>query len=397
MKVFNAKNGHGLNLKSEHFSDLSVLYEDFSFTLKDVLKEFSRSDILSALRQHRIDLPALIALLSQEAGTELEAMAKRASEQSLRQFGRTIQLFTPLYISNHCINRCVYCAFSSKNHLKRHKLSLSEIEKEAENIASTGLRQILVLTGDSPKFSSVAYIADAIKILSKYFSSVGVEIYALSQDEYKQLADAGCDSLTIYQETYNKSLYAKLHPAGPKKDYAFRLNAPERAARAGFRSVNIGALLGLGSWQEDVFMTAIHAEWLRQNFPHLELGISLPRMRPCYEDTKEATGGDIDTFQVQVVSDRDFVQALLALRLFLPEAGLSISTREEASFRDNLISLGVTRMSAGVSTAVGGHVVDTDDNIPQFEISDTRSVDEMVNSILKKGYQPVFNDWFGRY
>lgn len=361
--------------------------------LPQKLESISREQVLRALdcagSGELLGGRELMALLSPAAESELERMALLAHERSLRQFGRTIQLFTPIYISNHCVNRCLYCGFSAKHHIARHKLNLTEIEEEAKAIAGTGLRQILVLTGDSSKFSSVEYIAESIAVLSRYFPSIGIEIYALTESEYRTIGASGCDSLTMYQETYNAELYSTLHPAGPKRDFLFRLGAPERAARAGFRVVNMGPLLGLDLWQRDVFMLAMHAEWMRRSFPHLELGLSLPRMRPC-EGAEQAAQ---DGFIPLDVSDRHFVQALLALRLFLPEAGLSVSTREPAQLRENLIPLGITRLSAGVSTAVGGHVVTPEDNIPQFEISDSRSVSEIAGMILQQGYQPVFKDW----
>lgn len=375
---------------AEQWQECWDVAEDFSLKLESV----NRARVVGVLDRAGsgggIGIHELPVLLSPAAESELERMASLAHGRSLRQFGRTIQLFTPIYISNHCINRCLYCGFSAKHHIARHKLNLTEIEAEARAIAATGLRQILLLTGDSPKFSPVEYIAESIGVLSRYFPSIGVEIYALTEDEYRRIGAAGCDSLTMYQETYNSGLYSKLHPAGPKRDFFFRLGAPERAARAGFRAVNLGPLLGLDLWQRDVFMLAMHAEWMRRSFPHLELGLSLPRMRPC-EGAEQAALQD--GFTPLEVSDRHFVQALLALRLFLPEAGISVSTRESPQLRENLIPLGITRLSAGVSTAVGGHAVTPEDNIPQFEISDSRSVSEITGMILQQGYQPVFKDW----
>lgn len=374
---------------TEQWQECWDVAKDLPKKLESVGRDQVRRALDCAAAGDSLGTPELMALLSPAAEAELERMAVLAHERSLRQFGRTIQLFTPIYISNHCINRCLYCGFSAKHDIARHKLNIAEVEAEAKAISSTGLRQILVLTGDSPKFSSVDYIAESIAVLSRYFPSIGIEVYSLTESEYRTIESAGCDSLTIYQETYNTELYQNLHPAGPKRDFFFRLGAPERAARAGFRAVNMGPLLGLDQWQSDVFMVAMHAEWMRRSFPHLELGLSLPRMRPC-EGAEQAAQ---DGFTPLEVSDRNFVQSLLALRLFLPEAGLSVSTREPADLRENLIPLGITRLSAGVSTAVGGHAVTPEDNIPQFEISDSRSVSEIAGMILQQGYQPVFKDW----
>lgn len=341
-----------------------------------------------ALAQDHLDLDGFLTLLAPAAKDRLEAMARRGRDESLRHFGRVIQLFTPLYISDHCLNHCLYCGFSAKNHGPRRKLTLEQVRREGQAIAATGLRHILVLTGDSPKISTVEYIGQAVSVLAEYFASVGLEINAMTTEEYRQLVRAGADSLTIYQETYNRDLYSRLHPRGPKGDFDFRLNAPGRAAQAGFRAVNLGPLLGLDPcWQRDVFLTGLQADWLRRTWPQVEVGLSLPRMRPCQDDASGAL------FTPSPVKDIDFVQAILTLRLFLPASSMSISTRETAPMRDHLIPLGVNRLSAGVSTAVGGHVLAEPSDTPQFEISDPRSVDQMAAAIRQIGYQPVFKDW----
>ena len=324
-------------------------------------------------------------LLSPAAEDNLEEMAAKAHEITLQYFGRTIQLYTPLYLSNYCENRCVYCGFSAANHIERRRLSLEEIEKEAIAIASTGLKHILVLTGESRIMSPLSYIRQSVNILKKYFSSIAVEIYALTENEYRDLVSAGVDGLTIYQEVYDEEIYKKMHQSGPKSDYAFRLDAPRRGAAAGMRNVNIGVLLGLGDWRQEAFRLGLHARSLQDEFGETEIGISLPRLRPH-------EGAFVISHEV---SDRAFVQILVALRIFSPRLGISISTREAAAFRDNLIPLGVTRVSAGSSTYVGGHIAagGAQDGKPQFEISDTRSVPEMIASLERKGYQPVLKDW----
>jgi len=328
----------------------------------------------------------LLALLSPAAAPYLEEMAGQASRLTLQHFGRTIQLFTPLYLSNHCANHCVYCGFNAANAIPRTQLTPEQVEAEARAIAATGLRQLLILTGESRAKASPEYLETCLGVLRRYFPSISMEIYAMKQDEYVRMIRAGIDGLTLFQETYDESLYARLHPRGPKRDYRFRLDAPERACRAGMRVVNIGALLGLGDWRRDALLTGLHAAYLQRRYPEADIAVSLPRMRPH-------AGG----FQpASIVSDAELVQILLALRLFLPRLGITISTRETARLRDNLLPLGVTRMSAGVSTAVGGHSQEGGEEgkgVGQFEISDDRSVDEMCAMLRAHGFQPVFADW----
>ncbi len=328
----------------------------------------------------------LLVLLSPAAEQRLEAMAQVSHELTLRHFGRTIQIFTPLYVSDHCVNQCLYCSFSAKNRFPRRKLTLAKIEREAATIAATGMKHVLLLTGESRLESPVTYLRDCVRVLKRHFHSIGLEVYPLEEAEYSDLVEAGVDSLTIYQETYDEADYARIHPHGPKKDYRYRLEAPERGARAGMRQVNIGALHGLGDWRVEAFLTAMHARELQDHFSHLELGISLPRLRPHAGD-----------FHSRVVSDRHFVQMLTALRLFMPRLGISLSTRETPSFRDHLVPLGITRMSAGVSTQVGGRSEDVDSEAatPQFEIADHRGVAEISNMLRAKGYDPVMTDWLG--
>lgn len=335
------------------------------------------------------DLPAdeaqFVSLLSPETEDHLEEMAVRAHEITLHNFGRTMQLYTPIYLSNYCENQCVYCGFNAVNKIDRKKLTLNEMKEEAEFISRTGLKHVLILTGDSRSESPLSYIKDSLKILREYFSSISVEIYALSKDEYAELISEGVDGLTIYQEVYDENIYRKMHLAGAKKDYLFRLDAPERGAQAGMRNVNIGALLGLNDWRKEVFFLGLHAKYLQDNYPDLEIGVSLPRIRP--------QAGDFSVpFQV---TDKNIVQILVALRIFLPRIGIALSTRENSEFRNNLIPLGITRISAGSSTYVGGHTakVLSDKSAPQFEISDHRDVEEMKRVLEEKRYQPVLKDW----
>jgi 2-iminoacetate synthase len=342
----------------------------------------TEADVRRALARQTMGPDDLLALISPAAAPFLEEMAQRASRLTARHFGRTIQLFTPLYLSNHCANHCVYCGFNATNDIPRTQLTPEQLEVEAEAIAATGLRQLLILTGESRGKASPEYLESCLAVLRRYFPSVSMEIYAMKEEEYARMARAGIDGLTMFQETYDEVLYERLHPRGPKRDYRFRLDAPERGCRAGMRVVNIGALLGLGDWRKDALLTGLHAAYLQRTYPEVDIAASLPRMRP-----------HAGAFQpTSIVSDAELVQILLAFRLFLPRLGITISTRESPSFRENLLPLGVTRMSAGVSTAVGGHT-QKGDKVGQFEISDGRSVEDICSMLRARGFQPVFKDW----
>jgi len=366
------------------FYDKYLKWEDFDFA--GYWKQLNDDDIEEILNQERLNMLDYLALLSPKAEKHLELMAQKAQKLTLKHFGKVVFLYTPLYLANYCVNQCLYCGFNVKENIERKKLNLSEIAKEAEAIANMGFRHILILTGESRKKTPVKYIKDAVELLTDYFDSIAIEIYPLETDEYEELIAAGVDSLTIYQEVYNQEQYDRLHIAGPKKNYRFRLDAPERGCKAGMRAVNIGALLGLEDWCKEAFFTGIHAEYLQNNYLDVEVSLSVPRMRP-----------HLGSFQPESkVEDKNLVQILLASRLFLPRAGLNISTRERASLRDNLISLGITKMSANAKTSVGGYAesnIGLDDDTCQFEISDNRTVNEVTTMLHKQGYQPVFKNW----
>ena len=364
----------------------AAVYEDVA---PDSVTE---DDVRKSLTADRLSERDFLILLSPAAEKYLEPMARRAQDETIRHFGKTIQFFTPLYLANFCTNRCVYCGFNTNRSIPRQMLTLEEVEAEAKAIAVSGLRKILALTGDAPAKTGAKYLASCIEVLARYFPSVGIEVPSMTVEEYALVVAAGADSMTMFQETYNEVLYEKLHPAGPKRDFGFRLDAPQRAVMGGMRSVNLGALLGLDDWRRDMFFTGLHAAFLQERYPEQEVSVSLPRMRPCGE---KPTTREEREFQATPVEDRNFVQALLAFRCFMPQAGITLSTREPAWLRDKLIPLGVTRVSAGVCTAVGGHVeaAGADEREPQFDISDPRSVDEMAAALEAIGYQPVFTDW----
>ena len=349
----------------------------------DAVRAATEEQVFSALQKNILQPEDFLALLSPAASPHLERLARRAHELTLRFFGRAVHIFTPLYISDICTNQCRYCGFNAKNKQVRRHLSVDEAAAEAKAVADLGFQHILLLTGDARHLSSPEYIAAVARRIKPWFASVGVEVYSLTTEEYAMLVDAGVDSMTMFQETYSPELYAWLHPAGPKRDYAFRLNAPQRAAQAGMRSMGVGALLGLDSFEQDAFATGLHAWWLQRNYPGMDVSVSIPRICP-HE-------GNFDV--PHALDDRHLVQYITGLRCFLPRAGITCSSRESAFMRDHLLPLGVTRVSAGVSTAVGGRTTKDAHNPGQFEITDNRSLEQMAAALAGMGYQPVLKDW----
>ncbi|AFS78179.1 dehydroglycine synthase ThiH [Gottschalkia acidurici 9a] len=350
------------------FYSICSKYKDFN--LESFNKQITKNDIRKILKKSKLNSMDFLALLSPTAEYFLEDMAQLSHKLTVQQFGKTILMYTPMYLANYCTNQCVYCGFNAVNSIGRNQLTFEEVEKESKLISSKGFRHILILTGDAKSISSVEYISKCVDILRKYFNSIGIEIYALEENEYSTLVQAGVDSLTIYQETYNEELYDKLHLKGPKKDYRFRLDAPERACKANIRSVNVGALLGLDNWQKDAFLTGLHAEYIQNKYSHIDVNVSMPRIRPH-------VGED---FPCMPVNDKNLVQFILALRLFIPRVGITMSTREDVNFRNNVLPLGVTKMSADSNTSVGGHSKNSDDN-GQFDISDNRDLQDMLLDI----------------
>ncbi len=363
---------------------------DFQYHLQEwnrerresIIENANSEKVMYVLSKDRLSVEDFLTLLSPHALPHLETMAKRAQAETLRHFGRAINLFTPLYLSDHCTNQCRYCGFNAKNKQARRHLELEEAKIEAKAIAQSGLGHILLLTGDARTKASPEYIASVAHAIKGDFASVGVEVYAMSVEEYAMLNEHGVDSMTLFQETYNPELYAWLHPAGPKRDYDYRLNAPGRAVLGGMYSVNVGALLGLEKLEHDGFCTGLHAWWLQRQNAGVEVSVSVPRLCP-HE-------GDFDV--PHALDDRSFVQYITALRCFLPRAGITVSSRESAFMRDHVIALGVTRVSAGVSTAVGGRATEGSE-VGQFEIADHRSVDQMIKALANAGYQAVCKDW----
>ncbi len=363
------------------FKDTLNTFSDFDFN--EFFKSVSSKAVSKSLNKETLDPEDLLNLLSDKAGSFLEKMARTANALTLRHFGRTISLFAPLYISDHCTNRCTYCGFNDQAMFSRTRLTMEEIETQARAVAGTGIRHILVLTGEAPKKTPLSYLENAIRVLKPFFASIGLEIFPMDEQGYKELIKAGADSLTIYQEVYDRAIYRQVHLKGKKTDYDYRLSAPQRGAKAGFRAVTIGPLFGLGPPRIEAFMAAMHARYLEKRFPDVEISLSLPRM-------KQVPGGIPPG---HILTDKGFVQIMLAWRLFMPRAGICISTRESPEFRDRLIHLGATRFSAGSRTGVGGYTLAGNTSQNQFEVTDNRPVADICAMIQKNGFDPVFKDW----
>ncbi len=346
---------------------------------------YTAADVVIAL-QHSICTPEdFAALLSPAAEPFLEEMARKAQQETRKHFGNSVYVFTPLYISNYCENYCIYCGFNCHNRIKRAKLNEEEIHKEMAAIAATGLEEILILVGESRSMSDVKYLGEACKIARKYFKMVGLEVYPMNSDEYAYLHQCGADYVTVFQETYDSDKYETLHLAGHKRVFPYRLNAQERALKGGMRGVGFGALLGLGDFRKDAYATGIHAWLLQRKYPQAEIAFSCPRLRPIINN---------DKINPKDVHERQLLQVITAYRLFMPFASITISTRESARFRDNIVTIAATKISAGVSTGVGSHVEEVQDKgDAQFEIDDNRDVDEICRMLQNKGMQPVMNDY----
>lgn len=351
-------------------------------SFRNFFQSITNYDVLRVLQKDRLDEKDFLTLLSPVAENFLEEMAQKAHQITVQNFGKTILLYTPLYISDYCVNQCLYCSYSIENEFTRVKLTLAEAEEEAKQIAKTGLKHILLLTGESNLHTPVSYLKENVQVLKKYFSSISIEINPLDLEEYKELIESGVDGLTIYQEVYNEELYKQIHIKGPKRNYRYRLDAPERGCKAGMRTVNIGALLGLDDWRKEAFFTGMHADYLQNKYLGTEISVSLPRIRP-----------HLGSFQPKCdVTDKNLVQIILAIRLFMPRTGITLSTRESAELRNNLMHLGITKMSAGSSTVVGEYTQEQV-GVHQFEISDNRSVEEIKCYLFQNGYQAVYKDW----
>jgi 2-iminoacetate synthase len=353
--------------------------------LGDIAEHARPSDVERALAATRRTIADFATLLSASAGERVEDIARAAQATTVRRFGRTVRLFAPLYLSNECVSTCTYCGFSAQNDIARRTLSPQEVLTEARELRSRGFRHILLVSGEHARIVSKDYLVDCVRVLAPEVPSLSVEVQVWDTDTYRRLVDAGCEGLVVYQETYDRSTYADVHVKGKKRNYDWRLAAPDRGAAAGMRRLGVGALLGLHTdWRLDALALAVHARALMRRWWRCEVSASLPRLRPAAGGFEPATP----------VGDRELVQLMCALRLFLPDLGISLSTREAPELRDALLRLGVTQMSAGSHTEPGGYAAPSDAE-PQFEVSDTRSPAEVAATVQAAGYDPVWMDTIG--
>lgn len=340
------------------------------------------ADVLNAMQEKRRSLEDFKALISPAAGPYLEQMAQLSSRITQTRFGKTIQMYIPLYLSNECQNICTYCGFSFDNKLKRKTLTDEELMQEAQAIKSLGFDHVLLVTGEADKTVGTMYLLNAIRLLRPHFSHIAMEVQPLDQADYLTLANAGLNTVLVYQETYRQDAYKLHHPKGRKSNFFLRLETPDRLGRAGIHKIGLGALIGLEDWRTDSFFTALHLHYLEKTYWQTRYSISFPRLRPF-------SGGLTPKVEI---SDRELVQLICAFRIFNETAELSISTRETEKFRNHIIKLGITSMSAGSKTNPGGYVVEPQ-SLEQFEISDERSPAQIASVIRKQGYDPIWKDW----
>ena len=380
----------------EYLPDMEIIDSDVCSNVVEQMNSFDYSkytakDVKAALEHERCSIEDFKALLSPAAEPFIEQMAQRARTETGKHFGNTVYLFTPLYIANYCENYCVYCGFNCYNHIKRMKLSMEQIEHEMKVIADSGMEEILILTGESRGQSDVKYIGEACKLARKYFRMVGLEIYPVNTDEYRYLHECGADYVTVFQETYDAEKYETLHLFGHKRVWPYRFDAQERALRGGMRGVAFSALLGLSDFRKDALASALHVYYLQRKYPYAEMSLSCPRLRPIINNDK------INPLDVH---EKQLCQILCAYRIFLPFVGITVSSRESAEFRNGIVKIAATKVSAGVSTGIGDHESkysgkesDGVQGDEQFEIDDSRSLDRMYRDIADEGLQPVLNDY----
>lgn len=325
----------------------------------------------------------LTVLLSPAARTFLEPMAQQAARLTVQRFGRTVQLYAPLYVSNVCVNSCRYCGYNHTTDFQRTQLSIDEALADADVIADEGFRHLLLVSGEDRRFVTTDYLCELAERLGRRFSSLSIEIFPLSEDEYRRVCEAGVEGVTLYQETYDREVYAYYHPAGPKRDFDSRLEAPDRFAAAGMRQIGLGALLGLTDWRTETLALAEHAAYLMKRYWRAQVSFSFPRLRPAHK---------VADPWPHLLSDADLVQMMLALRLCFADAGIVLSTRERPELRDHLARICVTRMSAGSKTNPGGYTTHAD-SIEQFEPADHRSPAEVADLIRSVGKEAVWKDW----
>jgi len=370
----------------------------------------TETNVRGTLTKSRLTLADFVGLISPAASDLLEPLCRRSQALTQQRFGKVIRLFAPLYLSNECVNNCKYCGFSRDNPILRVTLSVDEVLREARALKEQGFRNILLVAGEHPRFVSKNYVANCVRALHDEFPSISLEVGPMETEDYRPIVRAGAEGLVVYQETYDRAVYAELHTAGPKRDFNWRMETPERAYAAGFRRLGIGALFGLADWRFEALCVAAHADYLLRNCWKAQLTISLPRLRPCAGQFEPLTR----------MTDRDLVQLVCAFRLMFPDAGLVLSTREPAKLRDGLVPLGITLMSAGSHTEPGGYTGAGKEHLHQtvrgrivemgasewattrndevhatgqFDIADERSPQEVAERIRRLGYEPVWKDW----
>lgn len=372
-------------IKSDVFDKVISEMKEYDYN------KYTAVDVRRALAHDNCTVEDFKALLSPAAEPFLEKMAQKARLETQKHFGNTVYMFTPLYIANYCENYCIYCGFNCYNDIRRMKLNMEQIEHEMQVIAQSGMEEILILTGESRAKSSVEYIGEACKLARKYFRLVGIEIYPVNTDEYKYLHECGVDYVTVFQETYDSDRYEQLHLLGHKRVFPYRFDAQERALMAGMRGIACSALLGLSDFRKDALASALHVYYLQRKYPHAEISLSCPRLRPIINN------GEINPLDVH---EKQLCQILCAYRIFLPFCGITVSSRESESFRNGIVKIAATKVSAGVSTGIGDHESKytgkesgSAEGDEQFEINDGRSLDKMYSDMTDEGLQPVLNDY----
>ena len=352
---------------------------------------YTAKDVRRALQSDHCTVEDFKALISPAAEPFLEQMAQKARLETRKHFGNTVYLFTPIYIANYCENYCVYCGFNCYNDIHRMQLTMEQIEHEMKVIADSGMDEILMLTGEARVKTDIKYIGEACKLAHKYFRNVGLEIYPVNTEEYRYLHECGADYVTVFQETYDNVKYETLHLMGHKRVWPYRFESQERALRGGMRGVAFSALLGLSDFRKDALATALHVYYLQRKYPAAEMSLSCPRLRPIINN---------DKINPLDVGEKQLCQILCAYRIFLPFAGITVSSRESAEFRNGIVKICATKVSAGVSTGIGDHESkytgkesDAEQGDEQFEIEDGRSFDKMYEDLAEEGLQPVLNDY----
>lgn len=348
--------------------------------------DFTEKDVRLALSKEHLDPRDFMALLSTAAAPFLEKMAQKAHLVTRRHFGNNITIMTPIYFANYCDNYCIYCGFNSHNKIKRARLTDEELHRECKNIADTGIEEVIMLTGESPKMSDIKYIGNAVKIARQYFRVINMEIYPVNSEDYKYLHECGADYVTVFQETYNSDKYATLHLAGHKRIFPYRFYSQERAILGGMRGVGFAALLGLDDYQKDALATGMHAWLMQRKYPHAEISLSCPRLCPIINN---------DKINPKDVDERKLTQIICAYRLFMPYASIVVSSRESARYRNAIMKIAATKVSASVCVGIGGHLENDGSEMgdEQFEITDGRSFDQMYSDIKSLGLQPLTSEY----